>query len=130
VIVDTSALLAIIFGEPGFEVYVQAISDSSSCRISAANFVELSIVAESRVGDAGVRQCEALFRGSGISIEPLTEEQAYVARKAYSDYGRGRHAAGLNFGDCFSYALAKASGEPLLFKGDDFSKTDITPALV
>ena len=128
-IVDTSALLAIIFAEPQFEVYARAISDSASCRISAVSFVELSIVAESRAGDAGVRQCEVLLHESGISIEPLTEQQANLARRAYSEYGKGRHAAGLNFGDCFSYALARYSGEPLLFKGDDFSKTDVKSAI-
>jgi ribonuclease VapC len=70
-----------------------------------------------------------MLRESRITIEPFTEEHAFLARQAFSDYGKGRHAAGLNFGDCFSYALAKATGEPLLFKGDDFRKTDIIPAL-
>jgi len=70
-----------------------------------------------------------MLRASGIVIEAFTEEHALVARQAFSDYGKGRHPAGLNFGDCFSYALAKATGEPLLFKGDDFRKTNIAPAL-
>jgi ribonuclease VapC len=99
------------------------------CRISAASFVEASIVAESRLGDQGLRQCDSFFRTSRISIEPVTEEQALLARQAYSDYGEGRHPAGLNLGDCFAYALAKSTGEPLLFKGDDFLQTDIQPAL-
>ena len=76
-----------------------------------------------------MRQYEALFREARIQIEPVTAEQALLARQGYSDYGKGRHPAGLNFGDCFSYALAKATGEPLLFKGEDFRQTDIQPAL-
>ena len=122
-------MLAIVLGEPGFEVFVEAISSAPSCRISAASFVEASMVAESRIGDQGIRQCDSFFRSSGVSVEPVTQEQALLARQGYSDYGKGRHAAGLNFGDCFSYALAKATGEPLLFKGQDFSQTDIQPAL-
>ncbi len=128
-ILDTSAVLAVVLGEPGFEVFVDAISSAPVCRISAASFVEASIVAESRIGDQGLRQCDSFFRTSRISVEPVTEDQALLARQGYSDYGKGRHPAGLNFGDCFSYALAKSTGEPLLFKGDDFHQTDIQPAL-
>lgn len=87
------------------------------------------MVAESRSGDAGIRQREALFRIARIAIQAVTEEQAYIASQAFSTFGKGRHPAGLNFGDCFSYALAKATGEPLLFKGDDFRKTDVRAAL-
>ena len=83
---------------------------------------------ESRGGDQGLRQCDSLFRRAGISIEPVTEEQALLARQGFSDYGKGRHPAGLNFGDCFAYALAKATGEQLLFKGSDFIHTDLEPA--
>ncbi len=86
-------------------------------------------MAEGRGGDLGVRQCDSFFRNSKVLVEPVTEDQALLARQAYSDYGKGRNPAGLNFGDCFSYALAKALGEPLLFKGDDFRQTDIQPAL-
>jgi ribonuclease VapC len=128
-ILDSSAVLAIVLGEPGFKVFVDAIAGAPNCRISAAAFVEASIVAESRIGDQGIRQCDSFFRTSGVSIEPVTEEQALLARQGYSDYGKGRHAAGLTFGDCFSYALAKSTGEPLLFKGTDFGQTDIQPAL-
>jgi ribonuclease VapC len=128
-ILDTSAVLAVVLGEPGFEIFVDAIAGSPVCRISAASFVEASIVAESRLGDQGLRQRDSFFRTSRISIEPVTEEQALLARQAYSDYGKGRHPAGLNFGDCFAYALAKSTGEPLLFKGDRFRQTDIHPAL-
>jgi ribonuclease VapC len=129
VILDTSAVLAIVLGEPGFEVFVDAIAASSACRISAASFVEASIVAESRIGDQGLRQCDSFFRTSRVSVEPVTEEQSLLARQCYSDFGRGRHPANLNFGDCFSYALAKATSEPLLYKGQDFSQTDIQSAL-
>jgi ribonuclease VapC len=130
VIVDASAILAILFREAGFEAFDTAVAGASSCRISAAGFVEVSIVVESRGGDQALRQSDSLFREARISVEPVTEEQAYLARQAYSDYGKGRHPAGLNFGDCFSYALAKATGEPLLFKGDDFRKTDVQPAIL
>jgi ribonuclease VapC len=129
VIVDTSAILAVLFGENDAENYARAISEADVCRVSAATFVEVSVVVESQTGDAGSRQWDSFFRTAGIGIEPVTEEQAHAARQAWSDFGKGRHAAGLNFGDCFSYALAKVSGEPLLFKGDDFRKTGIPAAL-
>ncbi|MGH9480503.1 MAG: type II toxin-antitoxin system VapC family toxin [Terriglobales bacterium] len=128
-ILDTSPLVAILANEPDSERYVGAISRAPRCRISAGNFLELSIVIEGQFGDGVLRQCDALFRRVGITIEPVTAEQAYLARQAFHDFGRGRHAAGLNFGDCFAYALAKTSGEPLLFKGEDFKKTDIISAL-
>src|ERR1700732_11438 len=114
-IVDTSALLAVLFSEKGAEAYARAISEAEDCRISAATFVEVSIVVESQTGDAGSRQWDSFFRIAGISIEPVTEEHAHAARQAWSDFGKSPHSAGLNFGDCFSYALAKISGEPLLF---------------
>ena len=128
-ILDTSALAAIFFGEPEAALYTQLIHDAERCLISAANFLELSIVVEGQIGPDAGRQCDAFLRRAGIIIEPFTVEQAYLARQAFLDFGKGRHAAGLNFGDCFSYALAKITGEPLLFKGEDFRKTDITPAL-
>src|SRR2546421_450085 len=128
-ILDTSAELAIVLGEPGFEVFVDAITTAPICRISAASFVEASIVAESRIGVQGLLQCDSFFRTSRISVEPVTEEEALLARQGYSDYGKGRHPANLNFGDCFSYALAKSTGEPLLFKGEHFCQTDIQAAL-
>ena len=128
-ILDTSALAAIFFGEPELERYVQVIHDAESCRISAANFVELAMVVEGQIGPEAGRQCDVFFRRAEIVIEPVTLEQAHLARQAFLDFGRGRHPAKLNFGDCFAYALAKATGEPLLFKGDDFSKTDVRAAL-
>ena len=128
-IVDTSAVLAILFDESDAATYARAISEADSRRMSAANFVEAAIVVEVQTKAGGSRQFDAFFRRAGIVIEPVTEEQAHVARQAYTDFGKGRHAAGLNFGDCFAYALAKVTGEPLLFKGRDFSKTDIKAAV-
>jgi ribonuclease VapC len=129
VILDTSSVVAVLAQEADAERYIHAISHASICRISAANFVELTIVLEAQHGPEVVRQCEALFRRVGVVIEPVTLDQAHLARQAYLDFGRGRHAAGLNFGDCFAYALSKATAEPLLFKGRDFSKTDVEAVL-
>jgi ribonuclease VapC len=128
-ILDSSPLVAILAGEPDAELYIQAISRAPRCRISAANFIELSIVVESQFPVEVLRQSDALFRRVGIVIEPVTVEQAHLARQAFHDFGKGRHPAGLNFGDCFAYALARHTGEPLLFKGDDFGQTDIVSAL-
>jgi len=128
-IIDTSAVLAILLREPGFEAFETAIANALSCGISAAGFVEVSIVLESRGGHAGTNYLDALVRRAGIRIEPVTQDQALLARQGFSDYGKGRHPAGLNFGDCFAYALAKSTGEPLLFKGNDFGQTDVLPAL-
>jgi ribonuclease VapC len=128
-ILDTSPLVAILAQEPDSERYIQAISRAPRCRISAGNFIELSIVIEAQFGAEVLRQCDALFRRAGIVIEPVTVEQSHLARQAFHDFGKGRHAAGLNFGDCFAYALAKITAEPLLFKGEDFRKTDIVAAL-
>ncbi len=127
-ILDTSALAAILFGEPEAARFVQSIHDAERCRISAANFVELAMVIEGQVGPDASRQCDTFFRRAQIAIEPVSVEHAHLARQAFLDFGKGRHPAGLNFGDCFAYALAKASGEPLLFKGADFSQTDIAAA--
>ena len=128
-ILDCSPLVAILAEEQDAELYIQAISRASRCRISAGNFIELSIVIESQFSAEAFQQCDALFRRVGIVIEPVTAEQAHLARQAFHDFGKGRHPAGLNFGDCFAYALAKHTGEPLLFKGNDFKKTDIVSAL-
>ena len=128
-IVDTSAVLAILFNESDAETYARAISEADSRRMSAANFVEAAVVVEAQTKESGSRQFDAFFRRAGIVIEPVTEEQAHAARQAYTDFGRSRHAAGLNFGDCFAYALAKVTGEPLLFKGKDFKKTDVKAAV-
>jgi len=128
-IVDTSAVLAVLLGEGEADEFAELMLESDVCLMSAVSLVEASIVAETYGGDGGVRQLDAFLRTAGITIEAVSEEHALVARQAYSDYGKGRHAAGLNFGDCFSYALAKVAGEALLFKGSDFGKTDVTAAL-
>jgi ribonuclease VapC len=128
-ILDTSALAAIFFGEPEAALYTQLIHGADRRLMSAADLVDLSIVIEGKIGPDAGRQCDVFFRRAGITIEPVTLEQAYLARQAFLDFGKGRHAAGLNFGDCFAYALARTTGEPLLFKGEDFKKTDITSAL-
>ncbi|HVN91135.1 MAG TPA: type II toxin-antitoxin system VapC family toxin [Candidatus Binataceae bacterium] len=128
-IVDTSAILAILFEEDDAELYARAIAAAESCRISAATFVEAGVVVDMQTKDKGSRQFNAFIRRAGITIEPVSEEQTHIARQAYADFGKGRHPAGLNFGDCFAYALSKLTGEPILFKGNDFGKTDVAWAL-
>lgn len=128
-IIDTSALIAILFAELDARTYAETMNAAEVCKMSAANFVEVSIVVEGQTRIPAARQLDALIRLYEIVIEPVTEEQAHIARQAYADFGKGRHKAGLNFGDCFAYALAKATGEPLLFKGGDFHHTDVRAAL-
>ena len=127
-ILDTSAAVAILYREPEAATFTQLIHDADICRMSVASYVELSMVIENQLGPEGMRQAEAFFRRAGVSIEPVTLDQGELARQAFLDFGKGRHKAGLNFGDCFAYALAKATGEPLLFKGNDFGQTDIEAA--
>lgn len=128
-ILDTSALVAVLYGEPEADLFTRTIHDAERCLISAGTFLELFIVIERQLGSDGVHQCDMFLRRAGIVMEAFTTEQAHIARQAFHDFGKGRHAAGLNFGDCFAYALARTSGEPLLFKGDDFRKTDIRAAV-
>lgn len=127
-IIDTSAMVAILYGEPEAAAFTRLIHGSETSRISVANYVELSMVVEKQLGPEGMRQVDAFFRRAAIDIEPVTVEQGYLARQTFLDFGKGRHKAGLNFGDCFAYALAKDFGEPLLFKGNDFTETDIHSA--
>jgi ribonuclease VapC len=124
-IADTSALLAVFFEEPEAEDFARAIARAEVSRISAANLLEAGIVADNQTDPRTGRQLDALVANFHLLVEPVTEEQVRLARQAYLDFGKGNHPAGLNFGDCFAYALAKATGEPLLFKGNDFDKTDI-----
>ncbi|MFN7925159.1 MAG: type II toxin-antitoxin system VapC family toxin [Bryobacteraceae bacterium] len=126
-IVDTSALVAILFGEPEAAEFASLIASSSVCRISVVNRLELTIVLGQQTKPDASRQADAFLRAAGIVEEPVTLLQGELARQAYYDFGRGRHPAKLNFGDCFAYALAKAMDEPLLYKGQDFVKTDIRP---
>jgi ribonuclease VapC len=128
-ILDTSAVIAVLFGEPEADSYTRLIHGADRCLISSGTFLELSIVIERQTGPEVARQCDMFFRRAGIVVEPFTVEQAHIARQAFHDFGKGRHPAGLNFGDCFAYALTKTSGEPLLFKGENFKRTDIASVL-
>jgi|SRR5450755_1116486 ribonuclease VapC len=128
-ILDTSALVAILFREPEATLFAGLIHDADRCLISAGSYLEFSIVMERQTEPDAERQRDMFFRRAGIIIEPFTVEQAHIARQIFHDFGKGRHPAGLNFGDCFSYALAKFTGEPLLFKGEDFKKTDLVSAV-
>jgi len=128
-IVDTSAMVAILRDEPEALACARAIEGARVRRISAANFVEAAIVIDGSRDPIASRRFDDLINEAQLVIEPVTEAQARIARDAYRDFGRGSgHPARLNFGDCFAYALAKVTGEPLLYKGDDFSRTDISSA--
>ena len=128
-IIDSSVLIAILSAEADSEKYEAAMDEDSIRMASAATVLEAAIVVENRLGEAGGRELDILLYRVPIQIVDVTAEQIEVARYAYRKYGKGRHGAGLNFGDCFSYALSKVSGEPLLFKGEDFAKTDVQTAL-
>jgi ribonuclease VapC len=130
VIIDTSALLAILRAEPDALEYAQALAGASIRRISAANYLEAAGVIDAGHDPVASRRFDELLRELQCVIEPVTEAQTRVAREAYRDFGRGTsHPAKLNFGDCFAYALAKALNEPLLFKDNDFKYTDVTSAI-
>jgi ribonuclease VapC len=124
-VVDTSAVLAIAFAEPDADVFLLAIDAATRRLISAVSFVEASIVIDRRRGEVMAADIELVIGVLELEIEPVTAYQARLASEAYRTYGKGNHPAGLNFGDCFAYALAKAAGLPLLFKGDDFARTDV-----
>jgi ribonuclease VapC len=125
VIIDSSALLAILQGEPERRRFNEAIESADGCSLSTASLVETSIIVESRFGADGIRDLDLFIAKSRVTLVPVDIEQAQIARQAFRRYGKGRHPAALNFGDCFSYALARSLGEPLLFKGNDFSHSDI-----
>jgi ribonuclease VapC len=124
-VLDTSAIVAMLTGEPVADRLVGAIEADRTRLVSAATVVEASLVLLGRYGEAGDVQLDRLLRAIGAEVVPVGEEQVALARDAALRFGRGRHPAGLNFGDCFSYALAVARGEPLLFVGGDFAKTDV-----
>jgi ribonuclease VapC len=126
-VIDTSALLAILLDEPERRTFNEAIEAAESRVMSAATFVEVSMVIESRFGAEGLRDLDLFIERAGIELAAVDPEQAHVARRAFSQFGKGRHPAGLNYGDCFAYALAMVLGEPLLYKGEDFRQTDVTP---
>jgi ribonuclease VapC len=128
-VVDTSALLAVLFREPGSERITARLAAESQPLISAGSLLESAIVAEARKDTAGGRQLDQLLQTLSVTTVPVDADQVAVARAAFRKYGKGRHEAGLNFGDCFAYALAITLDAPLLFKGTDFAKTDVRNAL-
>jgi len=128
-VIDTSALVAILEDKPERRAFNEAIEAADTRLMSAASFVEISIIIESRYGADGLRDLDLFMIESGVDLAAVDAEQARVARNAYSRFGKGRHPAALNFGDCFSYALARVRGEALLFKGTDFSRTDVPAAI-
>ena len=127
-IIDTSAVLSILFAESDAPRFSHAIAQADDRLMSAASYLEAGIVVDAKLGVAAGRQFDRLVARADIKVEPVTREHADLARQAYLDFGKGNHGAGLNFGDCFAYALSKATGFPLLFKGDDFSQTDVVSA--
>jgi ribonuclease VapC len=127
-IVDTSAIVAILRDEPGAESFARAIEAARIRRISAVNYVEAAAVIDGSRNPIASRKFDDFFREAAFTIEAVTFEQARIAREAYKDFGKGSgHPAQLNFGDCFAYALAKAMNEPILYKGEDFKHTDLEP---
>lgn len=127
-VIDTSAVVAIALNEPEAESYEQKVVDAPRRFMSAATVLEIAIVIEARLGEAGAAELDLWLHKAGVEIIAVDADQIAAARRAWRSYGKGRHPAGLNYGDCFSYALAKTRNEPLLFKGDDFSRTDIEAA--
>lgn len=130
-IIDASAIIAILRDEPEAPSCAKAIASTSSRHVSAVNYVEAAVVIDGSRNPVASRRFDDLFREAQLVVEPVTEAQARIVREAYRDFGKGSgHPAGLNFGDCFAYALAKAMGEPILFKGDDFKHTDLSAVLM
>ena len=129
-VVDTSALIAILFGEPDADRFTRALAGAPIRLISAVTRVELSFVVEGRKGDGGRADLELILRDGAFEITSVTPQQAEIAIAAFRRFGKGRHRAGLNIGDCFSYAVAVATDQALLFKGDDFVHTDVRQALL
>jgi len=130
VVLDTSAILAVLFAEAERDRFIALLADDDDPVLSAATLVEASIVVQARTGDDGVVDLDELLAVAGVRCVAVDVTQAQLAREAFARFGKGRAPAGLNLGDCFSYALAKAMDRPLLFKGADFVRTDVTPAAV
>ena len=128
-VIDSSALLAILLQEKEAASFTASIQNADVRRISAASYLETAIVIDNRGDVIASREFDRFLRVAGITIEPVTARQSLLARQAYRDFGKGRHRAKVNFGDCLSYALAKDLDEPLLFKGIDFTKTDVKVAI-
>lgn len=127
-ILDTSALVAVLYKEPERDEFLKLIHEAEECLMSVASFLELSMVVERQLGPDAARQVDTFLLRAGVNLVAVTVQQGQLARQAFLDYGKGRHSAGLNLGDCFAYALARESGHPLLFKGNHFSQTDLTSA--
>ena len=127
-IVDSSALIAVVNRESDAGRYEEAMLTAPNCRMSVANILEACMVVEGRGGAAAGHELDIVLARAGIEAVPVTVEQMEAARQAWRRFGRGNHPAALNFGDCFAYALARVTGEPLLFKGEDFLQTDIRAA--
>src|SRR6476659_8960608 len=128
-VLDTSALMALLLDEPEAEEFRAAVEEDPTRLVSAATLLETALVIEARKGEPGGRELDVLIHKAEIVVVAVDAEHVSEARRAYRRFGRGRHAAGLNFVDVFAYALARVSGEPLLFKGDDFSNTDVSRVL-
>lgn len=124
-VIDTSAMVAMLGDEPDAERFEAAIEDDTVLLMSTASYVETATVIERRFGEPGGRELDLWLHRATVDLVAVHPDQAEVARAAYRKYGKGIHPAGLNYGDCFAYALAKVSGEPLLYKGEDFGRTDI-----
>jgi ribonuclease VapC len=129
VIIDSSAVLAIFLQEHDGRRYLRAVMDAEARRMSVSNWLETSMVVDRRGSPVAVNWLEAFMQSAQIELMPVSVSQAEIARRAWRMFGRGVHPAKLNYGDCFAYALAKETREPLLFKGDDFAQTDVEPAL-
>jgi ribonuclease VapC len=128
-VLDTSAFLAIFQNEPERRTFNEVIEPADSCALSVATFIETSMAIESRYGAEGIRDFDLFLSKASISVIAVDVDQCHLARQAFRQYGKGRHPAGLNFGDCFSYALAKSLAQSLLYEGHDFSQTDIQTAV-
>ena len=128
-VVDTSAILAILLDEPERRPFVEAISGAGRSLLSVASLLECTIVIETKRGEAGGRELDLFLHRAGVEVAGVDGDQLELARRAWRRFGKGRHPAALNFGDCFSYALSVHGGWPLLFKGRDFARTDVAPAL-
>jgi ribonuclease VapC len=124
-VLDSSAILAVLFDEPQRRAFTLSIERDPRRLMSAGNVLESAMVAEARRGESAGRELDLLLHRAEVDVVPVDSEQVQLARSAWRRYGKGRHPAGLNFGDCFAYALAATSGEPLLFAGEDFRRTDI-----
>jgi ribonuclease VapC len=129
VVLDTSALLAILLGEPERDQFIAALAEAADPLISAGTLLESSLVVQSKLGDDGLADLDELLATAGVRCVAVDLAQVHAARAAFARFGKGRDAAGLNYGDCFAYALAKVAQVALLFKGDDFGQTDLVAAI-